>query len=113
MFYLELTAKDDVVRKRFAHSYVYYAGSHEGCGCGYFKEYQDASELAERQQNYAALAGVASEAISRKADIEIFTCWEGEQMHSAKIISSVTPAMLCAPLFELQQLQLLKITDSN
>ena len=64
-FYLEAVPTSEVVRKQFCYSHVYYAGSHEGCGCGFSKDGRDSQELQQCQANYRALVGVVSSPVKR------------------------------------------------
>ena len=56
-----------------------YAGSHEGCGCGFFKVGQVGEELQIRQQNYYDLVAYIKSALEAGSKVEIFSCWEGDQ----------------------------------
>ena len=112
-FYTEPVAKGAVVRKRFSLPFVYYAGSHEGCGCGFSKEGEIGPDLERCQKNYIALGQTLREALSRGAKVELFTCWEGEQSCAAKFIATTTPSQLEAPSFELRQLELLRVHSAD
>jgi hypothetical protein len=111
-FYLEPVAKSLGVRKQFLYEYVYYAGTHEGCGCGFSKDGVVGEELEQSQQNYIALAQVSRNAVSAGAKLQIFTCWEGEQKRKPKTVATVPSLLLQSQDFELQQLQLLNVNDS-
>jgi hypothetical protein len=108
-FYLESTPPDEVIRRRFSKSFVYYAGSHEGCGCGFSKDGKADEDLARSQEDYVALANVLRTALACGAELELFTCWEGEQSFEPETSSSVTPKELEAPDYELQQLGFVEI----
>lgn len=108
-FYLERVPESEGVRKQFRYKYVYYAGSHEGCGCGFSKEGRDVQELEQCQQNYLSLAGVLAKAATVGTKLQIFTCWEGEQTVKPKATGVVTVEQLVEPEFELQQLSLLEV----
>jgi hypothetical protein len=111
-FYLEGVPESEPVRKRFLYSHVYYAGSHEGCGCGFSKEGEVGEELERCQQNYIALSRVASDALANGARLQLFACWEGEQTCQPESVAAVDTAILQSPSFELQQLQLLDVHAS-
>ena len=109
-FHLTKANDSDPVRQRFAGKYVYYAGSHEGCGCGFEKNGAPPEELATRQANYDALARALGIALQQGARPQVFTCWEGDQADEAESTESVSVGALAAPSYELQQLELLNVT---
>jgi len=94
-FYVEeIKVDDEVVRRQFTLPHVYYVGSHEGCGCGFFKEGRVGEELDLAQEDYRRLAKYLREAQRREADLELFTCWEGDQGRSPGYRETLTPADL-------------------
>lgn len=111
-FYLK-AADGDSVRGKFSLPHVYYAGSHEGCGCGFFKEWKPDEELSRGQENYIALARTLREALARGARMELFSCWEGDQDKKPESVGSVTPDELEEPPFELKELQLLRVVSER
>jgi hypothetical protein len=108
-FYLEPVPGSEDVCKQFRYRHVYYAGSHEGCGCGFSKDGRDNQELQWCQDNYRSLAGVLSDAVGNGTKVQLFTCWEGEQSTRPETIGVVTVEDLIEPQFELQQLSLLTV----
>lgn len=112
-FYIEPVAENEVVRKRFSLPFVYYAGSHEGCGCGFSKDGEIGPDLERCQKNYIALGQTLREALSHGAKVELFTCWEGEQSCAAKFVATTTPSQLEAPSFELRQLELFHVHSAD
>lgn len=87
----ELTERDGPVQQRFSKPFVYYAGSHEGCGCGFqYGEYEESEEDDEESEEDAAALAAAKDSRQKLADflalalqqqqsIEIFACWDGDQ----------------------------------
>ena len=108
-FHLQPVAASALVRKQFKLAHVYYAGSHEGCGCGFSKDGEAGEDLARCQQNYAALARVAREAMANGATLQVFTCWEGDQDVAPESVAVVDAAALEAPEFGLRELQLVDL----
>ena len=108
-FYLEAVPASESVCKQFRYPRVYYAGSHEGCGCGFFKDGKEGPELEQSQDSYRALAAALSSALQSGAKVQLFTCWEGEQTAAPESVANVTLEQLIAPDFELQQLSLLDV----
>jgi len=107
--YLEPVSESEGVCRQFRYRHVYYAVSHEGCGCGFSKDGRDSEELQRCQDNYRSLAGVVSSALHNGAGVPLFTCWEGEQTAKRETDGVVTVAQLLGARFELQQLSLLTI----
>lgn len=82
---MELQEREEVVRKQFTLPFVVYAGSFEGCSCGfvYDDEPIDDDEF-EQQYDRQARESVRklSEYVSsilKDGSVEMFACWEGEQ----------------------------------
>lgn len=112
-FFLEQVPSTKAVRGQFRSARVYYAGSHEGCGCGFAKDGKDGDELEQCQRNYRALATILSPAVRAGAQVQIFTCWEGEQTKEARTAGAVTLTQLVEPEFELQQCTLLTVREEK
>ena len=84
-YVLELQENEEIVRKQFMLPYVVYAGSFEGCSCGFVYD-EEPIENDEYEQQYDAQAresvrklGAYILSIAQDASVEIFACWEGEQ----------------------------------
>jgi hypothetical protein len=112
-FYLESVPAGEAVHRQFSLPHVYYAGSHEGCGCGFFKEGETGEEAERCQANYAALARVLRAALSGGVKAELFACWEGNQGDPPEIFESVTPDELESPSFQLKELQFLRVAEDG
>jgi hypothetical protein len=112
-FYLESVPESEGVRRQFRYRHVYYAGSHEGCGCGFSKDGRDDEELKKCQENYNALASVLSEHVRKGVGIELFTCWEGQQTAEPENRSAMAVEELLQPQFELKELSLLSLRDGT
>lgn len=111
-FYLN-AADGDLVCGQLSLPHVYYAGSHEGCGCGFLKEWKPDEELPPYQENYIALARTLREALARGAKLELFSCWEGDQDHEPQSVGSITPDELEELSFQLRELQLLRVISER
>lgn len=75
----ELTKYEKHVETQFRFPYVYNAGSHLGCGCGFIKESKDEEELAQVIDNYFQLSAYLQKARETGANNQIFSCWDGDQ----------------------------------
>jgi len=108
-FYLEAVAAGEPVTRRFQYQHVYYAGSHEGCGCGFSKDGRDDDELQLCQADYDQLGEAISRATQAGVRLQLFACWEGEQSLEPIAVGAVSATRLKDHSFELQQLHLLDI----
>jgi len=75
----ELTAAKEPVITQFEKPYIYYLGSHEGCGCGFFKTGNDWDTLRQAQDNYTQLVSYLKKVQSPGFRIQIFACWDGDE----------------------------------
>ena len=85
-FYATGLARNDeeIVRRQFSKPFVYYLGSHEGCGCGFqhgqCAEYEGEHEsIIAAQESRRRLIEFVSAALGRQESVELFACWEGDQ----------------------------------
>ena len=76
---ISISSREGKVKKQFKYTNVVYIGSHEGCGCGFFKEGEIGEELKQIQANYDALAYYLTSQQFKGAQFEMFSCWEGDQ----------------------------------
>jgi hypothetical protein len=75
------------LRERFEPRPVYYAGSHEGCGCGFLL--YDGLE-GEDLVRWRATIDAFIAFVRRVAPVDVFVCWEGEQESDPTWEKSVT-----------------------
>ncbi len=85
-FYIEgLHSRDKCVLENFTKPNVYYAGSWQGCGCGFFSEpewtetAEELEEIENTKRCISDLAGFLSKKLENTNEIELFVCWEGDQ----------------------------------
>jgi hypothetical protein len=103
-FYVEeLSADDSHVKKQFSLPHIYYAGSHEGCGCGFIKDEDVGEELARVEENYSKLAAYVREARENGAAIEFFSCWEGEQKSVPEFRETIRESTLLERGFQFKE----------
>ena len=98
-----ITKYEKVVKKQFRNPNVVYAGSHQRCGCGFFKEGEGGEELAAIQTNYGSLVYYLNELMSSGASIEIFSCWEGDQGSEPETKERLSLATLGSDGFEFKE----------
>jgi hypothetical protein len=105
-FYLaELATKDEPARQHFSKPYVYYAGSHLQCSCGFFHNcmvHTDDPEMMrqyeESQQSARALVSTLEQVLDHSDTIEVFLTWEGNQALAPSRHLMLTPSDLLSPL---------------
>jgi hypothetical protein len=109
--------QEDGVRKQFTKPYVYEAGSHEGCGCGFaygiwpidddspWAEGRRADEEAGRE-SVRRLSEYLSRAVE-EGEVELYACWDGDQEKDPVERATITPADLGGPAFEFKDSQFL------
>jgi hypothetical protein len=101
----ELGEYDEPVRKQFTKAYVYYLGSHKGCGCGFSysawneEDYQGVpSEVYKswvndeeaRRKSIRSLSAYLDAAIST-GTLQLFACWDGDQTAQSEDQEIVSP----------------------
>lgn len=82
---MELQEREEVVRKHFTLPFVAYAGSFEGCSCGFVYDDEPIDD-DEFEQQYDRQARESVRKLSeyvtnilKSGSVEMFACWEGEQ----------------------------------
>jgi hypothetical protein len=110
-----LELSQEAVRLHFSHPHVLYAGSCEGCGCGfnYGREYpeveDDAEHLRAARESVAELVLYIRESGVR----EIYTCWLEDETKPILRHRTVTPEALASPDFVFAERELLRIDDTE
>lgn len=113
---IELSEQEQVIRKQFSSPYVYYAGSHEGCGCAFnygreYPEYEDdPEELKAAEESTTRLADYLSDVVPKVGALQIFSCWEGEGEKSPEYFREITPDEIRRKDFIFRVPELLTIT---
>ena len=72
----------EAVKLNFSKKFVYYVGSHEGCGCGFRQDgfwMQDEEEIQKTAENQKHLFEYISECLKDENNIEIYACWAGSE----------------------------------
>src|SRR4051794_21574189 len=111
----ELSADQYAVRGYFSHSNVLYAGSYEGCGCGFnfgraFPLGDDDPEhLSAACESVAQLVRYVREFEVR----ELFCCWSGEESKTPVHRRNVAAEELASPDFYFREQELLTVNNSS
>ncbi len=116
-FYVEDVPPDDPVRSRFSWPNVYYAGAHEGCGCGFAynqvpENLQEADEEGRARASASALRQYVSDATAR-GPVQLYACWEGEQSFPVKERVAALPDVLGGDSFKFVQLTMLEFPRAH
>ncbi len=107
------------VRRQFSLPHVYYAGSHEKCGCGFqYGEYElddpDADELAEierNKQSRARLADYLQSALKDVPRVELYACWDGDESLPREHEATVCPQALIEERPFFRERELVVVTE--
>jgi hypothetical protein len=112
----ELSGQDDEkVRSQFSKPYVYYAGAHTGCGCGFDygrnPKYQD--DVEQSRQSVASLSQYLARETASHGVIELYACWEGDQAEEPLMRKAITPEEISGESFWFEERQFLVVNPSN
>ena len=91
----EIAEHASAVRQHFTKPYVYYAGAHTQCGCGF--EYGseqggiDPKEAEARQDSRQQLAQYLRNALAFQESLELLMCWLDQEQVKPKRAGTITP----------------------
>lgn len=105
-----LRPEQEVVRSHFSLPHVLYAGSYEGCGCGFnFGRDQDAEDdeghLIAARESVAELARYVQDSRVR----EIYSCWFDDESKPTALERTVTLDALTSQEFFFREQELVRI----
>jgi hypothetical protein len=114
--FTELSDRDEPVRRQFSKPWVYYVGSHEGCGCGFqygeFEEFEgDDATWAAAQDSRRRLAEFLAVALQHQVAVELFACWDGDQAAEPEHRGRVRPANLMHDRTFFREKELLVVSE--
>jgi hypothetical protein len=106
-----LAVDEQRVRRQFSKPHVIYAGSHEGCSCGfqlgeYALEYTEPEVIPRRRQSLQEFAAYLRDETARVGAIEVFACWDGDQDAPPEHRRALTPSSVEADRFFFLQKEL-------
>jgi hypothetical protein len=109
-FYIEdLEEKDNYVVHHFSKSFIYYVGSWQGCGCGFFIEtkWLDSEnhyeEIESTKKCITDLVAFLKKILQKSEEIELFVCWEGVQSKKPERKLELTPMDLLGDSLPLKE----------
>jgi hypothetical protein len=104
-----LTPSKDSVKTQFEIPHIYYLGSNEGCGCGFFKRGRDGYALKSSEENYSQLNVYLKKAKSLGAQIQIYACWDGDENTEPEFRNKIELEHLIESNFEFKENTLYEI----
>jgi hypothetical protein len=105
----ELTKYEQNTAAQFKLPYVYNAGSHLGCGCGFLREFKDEEELVLVKENYSKLNAYLEKAREMGASNQVFSCWDGDQEAKPEHREEINLNRLIEAKFEFKEKALYEI----
>ncbi len=111
----ELTEHDEPVRRHFSKPHVYYAGSHEGCGCGFQSGKhpgEDQAAASDANESRRLLCEYLSVALQHQATVELFACWDGDQGEAPEHYGRIRPKDLLQEKTFFLEREFLAVADS-
>ena len=85
---------------QFSKPYVYYVGSHEGCGCGFqhspYEPEEDDDKEEERlvDRSCQQLRALIERLLETQAVVELFACWAGNEAKEPESQQELAPETL-------------------
>jgi hypothetical protein len=101
----ELSDSEQIVRRHFTKPHVYYLGAHTGCSCGFAFGQLESTSAEDEAEETAGRASVAAlqkylrDAVQRTGEVELYSCWEGDQGHVPEQNIDITPESFAGDAF--------------
>ena len=108
-FYLEEIEDLDSVACLRQGARLYYAGSSEGCGCGFKRGDSDAVREERVRRDYAALSACVARAFSADGTVDLYARWEGDEGLPLQSRTMTTAAEIASEGFELIERRLYRL----
>ena len=105
----DLTKYEKSVTTQFKYPHVYNVGSHQGCGCGFFKGFKEEEELTQVFDNYHQLKDYLQKAKAMGASNQIYSCWDGDQEAKPEHREEINLNRLIEETFEFKEIALYEI----
>ena len=99
-FYTIKINSNNLFKDQFTKKYIYYLGSQEGCGCGFFyddNDIDDREELNENEEskkNVIKMIDFINNALKNTNELELFMCWEGDENKKPVQIKTIYPEQI-------------------
>ncbi len=116
-FYLSDSGRDGDVPKasrHFSKPHVYYAGSHEGCGCGFFfGEFDDPEEYGQSKDSARDLVDMIDQALASSDSAELLVTWAACEKKKPKRELEMNPYELLKDEFPLEEQEFVVFSRKN
>lgn len=99
----ELSKYEKNVGTQFETPYVYNVGTHQGCGCGFLKEFKEEEDLALANENYLQLSTYLKKAQETGANLHIYSCWDGDQEAKPELREEINLKRMTEVNFEFKE----------
>lgn len=111
----EIENSEISVREQFSLPHVYYAGSHEGCGCGFQYGQYPEHEAEDRRLKRSSLESFSAYLARhiQQGPIEIYACWDGDQAAEPAHRRVLTPQSLLAEDFYFLEKELSRVAATT
>src|SRR5690349_14916345 len=102
-----------MVRQQFSKPHVYFAGSHEGCGCGFSygryptRDAEDEENARKAKDSVARLREFLRRGVVDEGPLELFACWAGDELQPPRHRRTVTPEQIGGEMFWFEEGSLL------
>lgn len=104
LFLSETDPAAKTARRHFSTSHVYYAGSNEGCGCGFFYDRDDDPEGYEiRKSSVRGLVEAIQLALESCPKAELLVTWAGNEKKPPERRLDMQPQDLLGSQFPLEE----------
>lgn len=114
-YIIDLSEREETVKTQFSKPNIYYAGSHQRCGCGFVydnlspdaKDAFTKNELSK--QSVRDLVEFLNNELQKGNELELFFCWEGNENSEPRYNIEMMPTELIASRFPLKESTFVKI----
>ena len=113
----EISEAEKSVTKQFTKPFVAYAGSYEGCSCGFsyddepIEDGDDARRDALSRESVQQFSVYLSNLV-KNGSVELFACWDGDQEALPEEKLLVTPDYFGGNIFDFEEKLFLTIVQS-
>ena len=112
----ELCDDEIVVKRHFTKPFVAHLGAYTGCSCGFsyggpIDTEDDKHEDAQGRESVRLLSQYVSE-LAKNSEVELFSCWEGDQENEPEEKLTVSPDFFGGEEFEFKEKQFLKVAQT-
>lgn len=115
-FYVSENSEDEKrVEIQFTKPFIYFVGSHQGCGCGFqygllpTESDEDSQEYESSREAVNKFSRYLSDAL-QNGPIELYACWDGDQDAEPVSRRVITPSEIGGEIFQFIDKEFLVVT---